>query len=117
MSTCHTMTNFQPHRPDGLQADSTITSAELGDPPNVADRYADLLRALPRGKRAGLIGRISQGFYDGWHPSRTEVADLVAVELGLLTIDEGIERQRQRRIGREPAKNLIPVVVAYSQYH
>jgi hypothetical protein len=87
------------------------------DPVNVADRYADLLSHLPREKHAGLIARISQGFYDGWRPSRGEVADLVAVELRLLTIDECIERQRHRRFGREPAKNLIPIVVTNGQYH
>ena len=78
--------------------------------PNIADRYADLLRPLPRARRDGMIGRISRGFYDGWIPSRDEVADLVAVDLGILTIDECIERHRQRRLGTNPIKNYIPIV-------
>ena len=80
--------------------------------PSVVDHYADILRALPRRKRAGLIGQISRGFYDGWRPSRREVADLVAVELNLLSIDAFEQRQRQRRLGREPLEDFIPAVVS-----
>lgn len=86
-------------------------------PASVADKYADLLRVLPRAKRVGLIGRISQGFYDDWRPTRREVADLVAVELRLLGIDEYLERQRQRRCGHEPAKDFIAVVLAHGRYY
>jgi hypothetical protein len=89
-----------------------------GDPPpNVADHYADLLRTVPRHKRAGLIGRLSQGFYDDWRPSRREVADLLAVDLGLLTVDEYLERQRQRRCGQEPVKDFISIVLAHRRYN
>jgi len=32
-------------------------------------------------RRRGLIARLSVGYYDGWRPSRAEVAELVAQEL------------------------------------
>ena len=49
--------------------------------PNIADRFADLLAPLSPRRRRGLIARLSQGYYEGWRPSRAEVADLVAQEL------------------------------------
>ena len=100
-------------RPGSLAHNATDRSATPR--PNIADRYADLLRPLPRSRRDGLIGRISRGFYDGWIPSRDEVADLVAVDLGILTIDECIERHRQRRLGTKPIKNYIPIVVDHQR--
>jgi hypothetical protein len=45
-----------------------------------------------------MILRLTFGFYDGWRPSRAEMADLVAVELGALTTDEASRRQRQRTL-------------------
>jgi hypothetical protein len=49
--------------------------------PNLADRFADLLAPLSPRRRRGLIARLSQGYYEGWRPSRAEVAALVAQEL------------------------------------
>ena len=49
--------------------------------PNIADRFADLLAPLSLRRRRGLIARLSQGYYEGWRPSRAEVAELVAQEL------------------------------------
>jgi hypothetical protein len=49
--------------------------------PNIADRFADLLAPLSPRRRRGLIARLSQGYYEGWRPSRAEVAALVAQEL------------------------------------
>ena len=45
------------------------------------DRFADLLAPLSPRRRRGLIARLSQGYYEGWRPSRAEVAALVAQEL------------------------------------
>jgi hypothetical protein len=50
-------------------------------PPNIADRFADLLAPLSTKRRRGLIARLSVGYYEGWRPSRAEVAELVAQEL------------------------------------
>jgi len=52
-----------------------------GTTPNIADRFADLLAPLSARRRRGLIARLSVGYYEGWRPSRTEVAELVAQEL------------------------------------
>ena len=49
--------------------------------PNIADCFADLLAPLSIRRRSGLIARLSQGYYEGWRPSRGEVAALVALEL------------------------------------
>lgn len=49
--------------------------------PNIADRFADLLAPLSPRRRRGLIARLSHGYYEGWRPSRAEVAALVAQEL------------------------------------
>jgi hypothetical protein len=104
---------------DSRQRVRNHSTKAIGSPaaprPNIADRYADLLRPLPRARRDGMIGRISRGFYDGWIPSRDEVADLVAVDLGILTIDECIERHRQRRLGTKPIKNYIPIIASHQR--
>jgi len=52
-----------------------------GATPNIADRFADLLAPLSARRRRGLIARLSVGYYEGWRPSRAEVAELVAQEL------------------------------------
>jgi len=49
--------------------------------PNIADRFADLLAPLSVRRRRGLIARLSVGYYEGWRPTRAEVAELVAQEL------------------------------------
>jgi len=66
--------------------------------PSIADRFADLLDELDECQRRGMITRLSVGYYEGWHPGRSEVADLVAVEIGTLTADECFRRQRERRL-------------------
>jgi len=53
----------------------------MGSTPNIADRFADLLAPLSGRRRRGLIARLSVGYYEGWRPSRAEVAELVAQEL------------------------------------
>jgi hypothetical protein len=53
----------------------------MGATPNIADRFADLLAPLSARRRRGLIARLSVGYYEGWRPSRAEVAELVAQEL------------------------------------
>jgi hypothetical protein len=49
--------------------------------PSIADRFEDLLAPLSARRRRGLIARLSVGYYEGWRPSRAEVAELVAQEL------------------------------------
>ena len=76
--------------------------------PNIADEFADLLALMDDVKRRGMISRLAVGFYDGWRPGRDEMADLVAIELGALTIDEGIQRQRRRRRGDANVTDITP---------
>ena len=66
--------------------------------PSIVDDVVDLLTPLPVHRRWGLIAYLSEQYYDGWRPSRTEIADLVAVELGVLTPDDYVARAARRRI-------------------
>jgi hypothetical protein len=72
--------------------------------PGIADEFTDLLRPLSETQRRGLIARLSVGYYEGWRPSRAEIADLGAPELGILTVDECLQRERQRKAGSEPVE-------------
>jgi hypothetical protein len=67
--------------------------------PSIIDGYADVLDVLNPMRRRGLVAQIANGFYDGWRPGRAEVTDIVAVELGMLTIDECVRRRRLRNDG------------------
>jgi hypothetical protein len=57
-----------------------------------------------------MIAWLAVGYYDGWRPARQEVADLVAIELGLLTIDDYIERKHQRRLAAATVTDLTPLM-------
>jgi hypothetical protein len=61
--------------------DDAPAEHRFGPPPNIADRFADLLAPLSSRRRRGLIARLSVGYYEGWRPGRAEVAELVAQEL------------------------------------
>jgi hypothetical protein len=78
------MTTHHPAQPPTASAATpgSESAQRFSGPPNIADDYDDLLGMLSRRKRLGMIAWLSVGFYDGWRPSRSEVADLVAVELG-----------------------------------
>ena len=66
--------------------------------PTIADQYADLLQPLSNRQRRAIVLRLTFGFYEGWRPSRDELADLVAVELGTLSVDEAARRHRRRNL-------------------
>jgi hypothetical protein len=66
----------------------------------IDDRYADLLALLPPDRRQAIVIRLAHGYYEGWTPSRAQMADLVGVELGVITVSEGITRERQRTRGQ-----------------
>lgn len=53
------------------------TSCQEG---NLIGRYGDLLSPLSPRQRNGLIARLSVGYFEGWRPSRREVAEVVAEE-------------------------------------
>jgi len=80
-------------------------------PPNIVDPFADLLALLGEPKRRGMISWIAVRYYDGWRPGREEIADLVAVELGSLSVDECISRGRQRRQGARDITDITPLIL------
>ena len=63
-------------------------------PGSIADRYEDLLATLDDGPRRGLVHRLSVGYYEGWRPSREEVANLIARETGRITETQYLEGRR-----------------------
>jgi hypothetical protein len=88
------------------------TVPDRKNPPNIIDGYRDLLELLSRRKRLGMIAWLSVGYYEGWRPDRAEVADLIAVELGALTVGDAHERLRQRRRG-VLVPDIIPTIIAF----
>lgn len=69
-------------------------------PRSIADHYGDLLALLDTDRqRLGWIHRLVEGYYEDWKPSRSEVADLIAIDLGVLTVDEAARRQDRRSSG------------------
>ena len=92
--------------------DHTGTARSNGATPNIADRFKDLLAYLDNNRRRGMVSRIITGYYEGWRPSREEIADLVAVEVGVLRWEEQVARQQRRRIGRVPP-SIIPLLGTY----
>ena len=78
--------------------------------PTIADQYSDLLGLLNARQRRAIVVQLSVGYYEGWRPTRSEIADLVAVELNLMTADECLQRQRLRNAGRRPL-NIIDTLL------
>ena len=56
---------------------------EVSRSSNIADRYAVVLQTLCPRQRQGVIAALSVGFYDGWRPTREELAAHVAAEFGV----------------------------------
>jgi len=80
---------------------SSLPDAPTAQPsrtPTIGDKYADLLRPLNNRQRRAIVLRLTFSFYEGWRPSREEMADLVAVELDTLNADEAWRRQRLRAL-------------------
>ena len=69
--------------PAGEQGRTAVGRHEVSRSPNIADRYAVVLQALAPRQRLGVIAALSVGFYDGWRPTREELAMYVAAEFGV----------------------------------
>lgn len=67
--------------------------------PTIADKHSDLLQLLDHHHRQAIVVRLTVGYYDGWRPTRSEVADMVAVALQVMSIEESMQRQRVRTAG------------------
>lgn len=63
----------------------------------IADQYSGLLDDLTPGQRRGLIAKLSVGYYDGWRPSRAELAQHIHDELGVTALDPETGRSRPFR--------------------
>jgi len=89
-----------------------LMSSQQRPPPHISDRYTDLLELLSERQRRAITAQLTIGFYEGWRPSRAEMAELVAAELGLMTIDELLDAQRRRKRG-QPVSDLSEYVLNY----
>jgi len=69
--------------PAGEQGRTAVGRHEVSRSPNIADRYAVVLQALDPRQRLGVIAALSVGFYEGWRPTREELAEYVAAEFGV----------------------------------
>jgi hypothetical protein len=69
--------------PAGQPGGTAALRHKVSRSPNIADRYAVVLRALSPRQRQGVIAALSVGFYDGWRPTREELATYVAAEFGV----------------------------------
>jgi hypothetical protein len=60
--------------PGSVGRDRKNGSADQHRTPAVAYRYADLLATLGERQRRAIILRLTTGFYEEWHPCRSEIA-------------------------------------------
>ncbi len=90
---------------------STGTITSTG---RITDRYESVLRLLPPARRRSYELRLAHGFCEGWRPTRSELTDEVAVELGLISWTDADTRRRNRRLGH-PVSDLTPLVQAWAR--
>ena len=58
---------------------------ETSGTPSIADQYSGLLDDLTPGQCRGLIAKLSVGYYDGWRPTRAELARHIQNAFGVST--------------------------------
>lgn len=80
----------------------------------ITDRYESVLRLLPPGRRRSYLLRLTHGYCEGWRPSRSELTDEVAADLGLISWTEVDIRRRSRRLGH-PVSDLTPLVRSWAR--
>jgi len=61
-----------------------MSSADKQQPqqPNIADPYRDLLAHLDVNSRRGVVQQLADGYYQGWRPTRAELAILISRTAG-----------------------------------
>jgi hypothetical protein len=100
----------EPHSDKGAAAQEKrdVKPSTCGDRRSIIDDYADVLQVLRPDRRRGFIAELAVGYYEGWRPDRAEIIDLVALELGRLTVEEfGRRRQLRKRGYRIPELNVF----------
>lgn len=91
-----------------MKSRQAFNSSHSLEPRSIIDHYGDLLELLDTDRqRRGWIHRLVEGYYDGWRPTRNEVADLIAVDLGVITNEAATRRRNQRRTGH-PVAPIAP---------
>lgn len=102
-----TTTHLDPHRP-------RLAS--------IADPFDDLLSTLDHDRRRGLVQRLAVGYYEGWRPTRDQVADLVAREGGRIehlrssssphpVVAAGTTGNGPGHGSRQPPTNTLPFTI------
>ena len=62
---------------------TTVSKRSLSRTPTIADQYSGLLDDLTPGQRRGLIAKLSVGYYEGWRPTRAQLARHIQDEFGV----------------------------------
>lgn len=77
-------------------------------PASIADPFQDMLAALDEGARRGFVQRLADGYYEGWRPTRAEVASLLALETGQISEAEylALHRTPSQREGAADASEI-----------
>lgn len=60
------------------------------------ERFPDLFAGLTDDQASGITNALANGYLEGWQPTREQVADLIAVELGQISEDEYFARGGRR---------------------
>lgn len=56
--------------------------------PNIIDQYYGLLDDLTTQQRWGLIARLSNGYYEGWRPTRAQLVKFLRDEFGVAPVSQ-----------------------------
>ena len=66
----------------------------MNQEPEWAVRYPDLFAELTIEQKWSVHNTIASNEMEGWEPTRDNVADLIALTRGLITLDEFVRRGR-----------------------
>lgn len=76
--------------------------AVAGDP-EWAERYPDLFAELTIEQKWSVHNTIASNAMEGWEPTRDNVADLIALTRGAITLEEFVRRGREALAGKRPS--------------
>lgn len=93
-----------------------MTGSDRPSAPSIADPYRDLLMNLDDGRRRGLVLRLAVGYYEGWRPTHTEMANLIAVETGLMTEEQYFASPAGLLPGADPEEMFASAQLAESAF-
>ena len=76
---------------------TTLLKRAISRTPTIADQYSGLLDNLTPGQRRGLIAKLSVGYYEGWRPTRAQLARHIQDEFGVHPLGLPDTKTRLRR--------------------